>query len=129
MFEKVNYTFYSDTLCRAVIPNEDLFEKYAFENRLYVKSLIDDGLLQEREEDGIDSAVCLMSEIDYITAVQTGKEEDENGICAQSENIGGYSYSADATTKSKSLELNEKSADAQKYKILRLFCIVQTGVR
>ena len=67
MFENVNYTYYSETLGRSAVPTEADFNRYADDNRLFMKGLINDGIVTEREENGIDNAVCRMIEIDYLT--------------------------------------------------------------
>ena len=65
LFDKVTYDFYSHTLGRAVIPTEAEFNTYRLKNVLFVKGLYDDGLIVERETDGIVKAACMMIEIDY----------------------------------------------------------------
>ena len=88
MFENVNYTFYSDTLGRSDVPTETDFNKYKLENLLFVKRLLGDGLIVEREERGVDSAVCMMIEIDYKAAqIATG-----DALPASSESIGSFSH-------------------------------------
>lgn len=125
MFENVSYNFYSDTLGRSVIPDEETFRKYELENRLYMKRLVDDNLVEEKEENGIDSAVCMMIEVDY-QASQIASGEDAPDA---SESIGGYSYSTNNKAYEKYVEQNTKSTEEQKYKWLSLFCNVLGGVR
>ena len=74
-----------DELGRAVIPTADEFNTYRLKNVLLVKGLYDDGLIVERETDGIVKAACMMIEIDY----QAGG----NDTVTTSESIGGYSWS------------------------------------
>ena len=124
MFENVNYNFYKTTLGRSVVPDEASFNGYAIENKLFVKQLINDGLIVEREKNGIDSAVCMMIEIDYITA----QEANGSGGAISSESINGYSYSYDRTIVQETARLNIKSTEAKKYKWLRLYCDVLQGV-
>ena len=50
MFENVNYTYYSETLGRSAVPTEADFNRYADDNRLFMKGLIIDGIVTEREE-------------------------------------------------------------------------------
>lgn len=125
MFENVNYNFYTTTLGRSAIPNETSFNEYIIENKLFVKQLINDGVLIEREKDGIDSAVCMMIEVDYITA----QEANSGSGAISSETINGYSYSYDRTVAQESVKLNAKSAEAKKYKWLKLYCDIIQGVR
>ena len=80
-FDKVTYDFYSDELGRAVIPSAAEFNTYRLKNVLFVKGLYDDGLIVEREADGIVKAICMMIEIDY----QAGG----NDTVTTSESIGG----------------------------------------
>ena len=123
LFENVNYTFYSDTLGRADVPTEADFNKYKLENLLFVKRLLGDGLIAEREERGIDSAVCMMIEIDYKAAqIATGE-----ALPASSESIGSFSHSENTKAYDTQLELNAKSIEAQKYRVLSLFCDVTAG--
>lgn len=123
MFEQATYAFYTDTLGRSAVPSEADFDKYAFQNKLFVRSLLHDGLIAEREENGIDSAVCLMAEIDYNLACALSGESAPK----TSESIGGYSYSVATKAHEVSVEKNAKSADAQKFAVLKLFCDVSSG--
>ncbi|MGP1430920.1 hypothetical protein [Treponema sp.] len=109
-FDKVTYDFYSDALGRAGIPSEAEFNTYRLKNVLFVKGLYDDGLIVEREPDGIIKAACMMIEIDY----QAGG----NDTVVTSESIGGYSWSG-----------TQKSLEAKKYECLQLFCHVISGRR
>ncbi len=125
MFENVNYTFYSETLGRSAIPSEEEFDKYVLENELYMKRLIGDNLIEEREENGIDSAVCMMVEVDYLAAQTASGSSAPDG----SESIGSYSHSINTKAYEKFIDQNTKSVDDQKYKWLTLFCNVLGGVR
>ena len=123
MFENVTYTFYSDTLGRSDVPTEADFNKYALENKLFVKRLFGDGLIVEREERGIDSAVCMMIEIDYKAAqIATG-----DALPASSESIGSFSHSENTKAYDMQVELNAKSIEQQKYRMLSLFCDITAG--
>lgn len=123
MFENVNYTFYSDTLGRSDVPTERDFNKYKLENLLFVKRLLVDGFIVEREENGIDSAVCMMIEIDYKAAqIATG-----DALPASSESIGSFSHSENTKAYDTQLELNAKSVEQQKYRVLSLFCDITAG--
>ena len=124
MFENVNYDFYKTNLGRSAIPDEATFNEYAIENKLFIKRLISDGMLVEREKDGIDSAVCMMIEVDYIEAQEA---KGSNGAIT-SETINGYSCSYDRTVVQEVAKLNAKSTDAKKYKWLKLYCDVLQGV-
>ena len=123
MFENVTYTFYSDTLGRSDVPTEADFNKYKLENVLFVKRLLGDGLIVEREENGIDSAVCMMVEVDYKAAqIATG-----DALPASSESIGNFSHSKNTKAYDTQVELNAKSIEQQKYRVLSLFCDVTAG--
>lgn len=131
MFGNVNYTFYSDTLGRSAVPDESAFNEHALKAKLFVKSLIDDGIIiGERTENGIDTATCMMIEIDYQTAqAESGAGADgENGALA-SESIQGYSYSYDRTAQQEAAKLNAKSAAAKKYEWLEMCCYLHKGWR
>ena len=124
MFENVNYNFYKTTLGRSAITDEASFNEYAIENKLFIKQLITDGLIVEKEENGLDSAVCMMIEVDYITA----QEVNGSSGAISSETINGYSYSYDRTIAQETVRLNIKSTEAKKYKWLKLYCNVSQGV-
>ena len=108
--DNVTYDFYSNALGRAVIPSETEFNEYRLNNVQFVKGLFDDGLIVEREADGIIKAACMMIEIDY----QAGGSD----TVTTSESIGGYSWSG-----------TKKSLEAKKYECLKLFCHITGGVR
>ena len=126
MFENVNYNFYTTTLGRSAVPNEAVFNEYAAENKLFVKRLITDGAIVEREENGIDSAVCMMIETDYNAALEASGNADSAAVT--SETINGYSYSYDRTAAQEAAKLNAKSLEVKKYKWIRLYCDITQGV-
>ena len=68
LFDNVTYTYYSDTLGRSVVPSEADFNAHKLENTLYVKQLIDDGLILPKDNNSFDNAACLLIECDYVTA-------------------------------------------------------------
>lgn len=130
MFENVTYTFYSDTLGRSAVPTEADFNEYALKAKLYVKSLADDGIITgERTENGIDTAVCMMIEIDYQTAQEASGAATESAGAVASESIQGFSYSYDRTAQQEAVKLNAKSADAKKYEWLDMCCYLRKGWR
>ena len=124
MFENVNYNFYKTALGRSAIPDEATFNEYAIENKLFVKRLINADMIVEREKDGIDSAVCMMIEVDYIESWEATK----NNGAVTSETINGYSCSYDRTAVQELAKLNAKSTEARKYKWLTSYCEVLQGV-
>ena len=128
MFENVNYTYYSDTLGRSAVPTEADFNRYADDNRLFIKGLINDGIVTEREENGIDNAVCRMIEIDYLTAQEASGAAAESGGSVASESINGYSYSYDRTAQQEAVKLNAKSAAQKKIDIIKLYNDYRAGV-
>lgn len=128
MFENVNYTYYSVTLGRSAVPTEADFNRYADDNRLFMKGLINDGIVKEREENGIDNAVCRMIEIDYLTEQEASGAAADSGSVA-SESINGYSYSYDKTAQQEAVKLNAKSAAAKKIDIIKLYNDYDVGVR
>ena len=128
MFGNVNYTYYSETLGRSAVPTEADFNRYADDNRLFMKGLINDGIVTEREENGIDNAVCRMIEIDYLTEQEASGAAAESGSVA-SESINGYSYSYDKTAQQEAVKLNAKSAAAKKIDIIKLYNDYDAGVR
>ena len=130
MFENVTYNHYAGVLGRSAIPDEAAFNHMSLENKLYAKKLLDDGVIVgEREEHGIDSAVCMMCEEDWLAeAAQRGGDGDYGGVLA-SESVSGYSYSYDNTARSKAVELNAKSAAERKSMWLDMYCVIVKGWR
>lgn len=129
MFGNANYTFYSETLGRSAVPTEAEFNLYADDNRMFLKQLVNDGIVTEREENGLDIAVCRMVEIDYLTAQEASGAAAESGGSVASESINGYSYSYDKTAQQEAVKLNAKSAAAKKIDIIRLYNDYTPGVR
>ena len=129
MFENVNYTYYSETLERSAVPTEADFNRYADDNKLYMKGLLNDGIVSEREENGIDNAVCRMIEIDYLTEQEATGAAAESGGSVASESINGYSYSYDKTAQQEAVKLNAKSAAAKKINVIKLYNDWRAGVR
>ena len=128
MFENVNYTFYSDTLGRSAVPTESDFDRYADDNKMFMKRLVSDGIVTEREENGIDTAVCRMIEIDWLTEQEASGSAAESGGAVASESINGYSYSIDRTAQQEAVKLNAKSAAAKKIEIIKLYNDYDAGV-
>ena len=125
LFGNVTYTYYTGTLGRTKVPSEAVFNDYKLQNVLYVKSLLNDGLLKEREAGGIDNACCMMIEEDYCAAqAQAGADDVQT-----SESIGGYSYTASSKASELAIEKNAKSTAEKKYKWLALYCDILNGVR
>ena len=127
-FDNVTYTHYHNDLGRNIVPDTATFEQYKLENVLFCKSLLNDGLITEREPGGLDDACCMMIETDY-EAAQAEKGADNAGGFMTSESIGGYSYTKSSKAAEIAIEKNAKSADAKKYKWLSLYCNVLNGWR
>lgn len=128
MFENVTYNFYTETLGRSAVPSEADFNRYADDNKMFMKQLIADGMVKEREENGIDTAVCRMIEIDYTTEQEASGAAAENGGSVASESINGYSYSYDKTAQQEAVKLNAKSSAAKKINIIKLYNDYNAGV-
>ena len=125
LFDNVTYTYYTGTLGRTKVPSEAVFNDYKLQNVLYVKSLLNDGLLKEREAGGINNACCMMIEEDYCAAqAQAGADDVQT-----SESIGGYSYTASSKASELAIEKNAKSTAEKKYNWLSLYCDILNGVR
>ena len=90
-FDNVTYTFYTATLGRSAVPSADVFNSYKLENVQYIKPMLP--FLIEREENGIDSAVCMMIEVDYKESLLDSQQTKKN------ESLDGYSYTLDSTAK------------------------------
>lgn len=128
MFENVTYTFYSDTLGRSAVPTEAEFNLYADDNKMFLKRLVNDGMVMERKENGLDIAVCRMIEIDWQTAQEASGAVAENSGSMANESINGYSYSYDKTVQQEAVKLNAKSAAAKKIEIIKLYNDYDAGV-
>ena len=128
MFENVTYTYYSDTLGRSAVPTEADFNFYADDNKLLMKQLVNDGIVTELEENGIDTAVCRMIEIDYLTEQEASGAAAEIGGSVASESINGYSYSYDKTAQQEAVKRNAKSAAEKKIDIIKLYNNWHAGV-
>ena len=125
-FDNVTYEHYSEVLGRAIVPDAATFEQYKLENVLFIKSLLNDGLIMERETGGIDDACCMMIEESY-NAEQI--ESGSTGGAITSETISGYSYSKSSKAADIQIEKNAKSTAEKKYKWLALYCDILNGVR
>ena len=124
-FDNVTYTHYHDDLGRSVVPDAATFNAGKLEVVLWVQSLINDGLLTERQPGGIDDACCLMIESDYEAAQTAAGAANVD----TSESIGTYSHSMSAKAAEIAAEKNTKSAAEMRYKWLELYCHVLTGRR
>ena len=76
LFDNVTYTHYSSDLGRAIVQDAATFEQFKLENVLFMKSLLNDGLIKEREAGGIDDACCMM--IEEYNAVPACKHKGHN---------------------------------------------------
>ena len=112
MIENATYTHYSDVLKRTAIPDEAAFAAYLLENRLYVQSLVDDGIISgEREENGIASAVCMCCEVDYLTdAAIKGKVDPLIGL-KENVIIGKLIPAGSGMPRYRDLEVIDKTLD------------------
>jgi len=121
-YENVTYTFYT-SLGRSAIPTKAEFDKYALENKLYVDTMLP--FITERNENGIDSAVCLMCEVDYLEA----QAINTANLSKKSESLDGYSYTLDAGEKEIIQDANFKTTAEKKLYWLGLFCEIYGGVK
>lgn len=121
-YENVTYTFYT-SLGRSAIPTQAEFDKYALENKLYVDTMLP--FITERNENGIDSAVCLMCEVDYLEA----QAINTANLSKKSESLDGYSYTLDSGEKERIQSANFKTTAEKKLYWLGLFCEIYGGVK
>ena len=121
-YENVTYTFYT-SLGRSAIPTKAEFDKYALENKLYVDTLLP--YITERNENGIDSAVCLMCEVDYLEA----QAIITANLSKKSESLDGYSYTLDDGEKERIQDANFKTTAEKKLYWLGLFCEIYGGIK
>jgi len=121
-YENVTYTFYT-SLGRSAIPTQAEFDKYALENKLYVDTMLP--FITERNENGIDSAVCLMCEVDYLVA----QAIITANLSKKSESLDGYSYTLDAGEKERIQDATFKTTAEKKRYWLGLFCEIYGGIK
>lgn len=125
LFDNVTYTYYTDTLERSTVPDADTFNDLRLRTCALVQSLVTDGLIVERAENGITNACCMMIEEDYkAEAMAAGK-----GSMNASETIGGYSHSINTKAADLQAEKDAKSTAEKKYFWLKTYCHVMGGVR
>lgn len=110
MFDNVNYTFYSSTLGRGILPDEATFNAYKLENIAYMRTLLP--FVTERQENGIDSAVCMMIEESY----KADKNKTADGRIETSRNIEGFSQNFDVS--------NVQTLLDRKHYWIKLFCFI-----
>lgn len=122
-FDNVTYTYYSDVLGRAIIPNADEFNALKLTNVQLMKTWLP--YVTEREANGIDSAVCMMIETEY-TDNQILNGSDSRAVA--SESLGGHSISYGSTTKTKLEEMNAKATTDKKIAVAKLFVTFNIGV-
>jgi len=108
MFENVNYTYYSETLGRAVVPDETTFNRYVLDAEKDMVQLIP--MLRERVPEGFDKATCMLVEENYKAAASG----IQDGARVTSESIDSYSRSFDAS--------GAKSTGACKEEWILMFC-------
>lgn len=124
MFDNVNYTYYSSTMGRSIVPDSATFDKYKLENIQLVKKWLP--YIEELETSGIDKAVCLMVEVDYQDEqIMSGSDE----MAITSESVGGHSVSFGSVKQTKLNEMNAKSTEQKKVEKLKLFCNCYWGVK
>lgn len=123
-FDNVTYTHYSSVLGRAVIPTEEDFNALKLVNIQTMKGLLP--YVIENEENGIDSAVCMMIEANYkYNQLVTGATPE----AIASESLGGHSISYGSAALNKAVELDAKSLSAKKIEAIKLFCSLDIGVK
>lgn len=120
-FENVTYTHYTESLGRAVIPDEDAFNTYATEAKLYVDCLYRDGFIAQIEDGGFDNATCMIAEELYKASLV----QNAGGEALASESVGEYSYTVASATQAQRQDALQKA----KLKWLRLYCYLALGVR
>lgn len=114
MFEHVTYSFYSDAMGRAVIPDEASFNNHKTEAIAFVKTKLP--FISPAEDNGIDKAACMIAEELY----KADKSKTADGRIETSRSIEGFSQSFDV---SKVQTLYERQMFW-----LRAFCTVSTGL-
>ena len=108
MFENVNFTYYTQTLHRSVVPTQADFQRWTPEAEAYMTPLLP--FLNEREPGGIDKATCMVVE-EFYKGSNSGIPA---GARVASESIDSYSRSFNLD--------GAKSADAQKEFWILAYC-------
>lgn len=127
MYENVDYSFYTESLKRNAIPSQEEFDRLILLNIAYFESLSSVYGITERAENGIDSAICMMCEVDYLTDKAMTGEENSGRISSAS--VGGVSESYDKTYANAVIAANVKPVEVQKMAYIRLFCHLYCGVK
>ena len=113
MFENVTYTYYTETLLRAAVPDEDTFNDLAFGEKVFIESIRD--RITEREEGNLDKAVCMMIEEDYLDS-----KSGAGGRVETSRSLDGFSQSFDIS--------KSKTKDEKRLNWLKMYCYLDIGV-
>ncbi len=124
-YTQVTYTYYTQTLGRAVVPDENSFNALKLPNVQTMKHYEDLGVIEETENNGIISAVCMMIEADYTN---NQLKEGASPSSIASESLGGHSVSYGSSALNKQIELDAQSLDTQKIRAIKLFCQLNIGV-
>lgn len=124
-YTQVTYTYYTETLGRAVVPNEQEFNALKLPNVQTMKHYEEIGVVEELESNGIISAVCMMIEAEYSN---NRLKQGESPSSIASESLGGHSVSYGSSALNKQVELDAQSLDAQKIGAIKLFCRLNIGV-
>lgn len=127
MFDNVTYEFYTNVLKRSIIPTQEEFDSHAMLNIAYYESLNSVYVITPHSENGIDSAICMMCEVDYQTDKALTGEENSGRVSGVS--VGSVSESYDKSYANAVIAANVKPAELQKMDYLKLFCHVYCGVR
>lgn len=124
-YTQVTYSYYTETLGRAVVPNEQEFNALKLPNIQTMKHYEEIGVVEELESNGIISAVCMMIEAEYSN---NQLKQGESSSSIASESLGGHSVSYGSSALNKQVELDAQSLDAQKIGAIKLFCRLNIGV-
>lgn len=124
LFDNATYEFYTGTLGRSAVPSAEEFAVRVGDNVLFLKRLVSDGIVSEREADGLSAAACRMAEIDYLAE----KDAEGGGPSVASESINGYSVSYDNTARQEAARLNARSVVARKLDVIKLYNDYDAGV-
>lgn len=114
MFEHVTYSFYSDVMGRAVIPDENTFNRHKTEACAFVRSKLP--FVAALEDKALDKAACMVAEALY----EAERDKTADGRIEASRSIEGFSQSFDVS--------KVQTLYAKKMERIRLFCTVSTGL-
>lgn len=127
MYENVSHGFYITELRRTEILEQEAFDRLKIMNIAHFESLKRAYYITEYGKNGIDSAICMMCEVDYLANKAMVGEEHSGRVSSTS--VGSVSESYDKSYATAVIAANVKAVEVQKMDWIKLFCHVYCGVK